>query len=143
MQANIVRVKRGQAAYFRKLALREAEKSGREIQAYLVGHVVSPQLVVVDEFHYTKKYAEQTTGLVRWYDDDYQVVKKRAEAQSKRIVGDAHSHPNWDAVLSPVDYKSHIEEGFRIAGICSIDKGRTRLRFWVAESALPLKIEYV
>lgn len=143
MQANIVRVKRSQAAYFRKLALREAKNTGKEMQAYLVGHVVSPTLTVVDEFHYTKKYAVQTTGEVRWYHDDYEVVKNAAEANGKRIVGDAHSHPNWDAVLSPTDYRSHIEEGYRIAGICSIQNGRTRLRFWVAESALPLKIEYV
>lgn len=138
-----VRVKRGQAAYFRKLALREAKKSGKEIQAYLVGHVVSPTLTVIDSIHYTKKYAEQTTACVRWYDEDYQVVKKAAEKAAKHIIGDVHSHPNWDSVMSPTDYCAHIQEGFRIAGICSIQNGRTRLRFWVAESSLSLKIEYV
>ena len=143
MQANVVRVNRNQAAYFRRLALAEAKKSGKEVQAYLIGHVVSPTLTVVEEFCYTRKYALQTTGEVQWFNDDYEVVKKRAADTSKRIVGDAHSHPDWDAVLSPTDYRSHIEEGYRIAGICSIQNGRTRLRFWVAESALPLKIEYV
>lgn len=143
MQANIVRVKRGQAAYFRKLALREAAKSGIEIQAYLVGHVVSPTLTIVEEFHYPNAYHTQTTEEVAWFWDEYEKVKAAAEAKGKRIVGDAHSHPNWDAVLSPKDYASHLQDGYRIAGICSIDKGRTRLRFWVAESALPLKIEYV
>jgi len=138
-----VRVKRGQAAYFRKLALKEAKKSGKEIQAYMIGHVVSPTLTVVDEFRYPKQYASQTTQVVQWYQDEYEQVEKAAEAAGKRVVGDAHSHPNWDAVLSPTDYQSHIKEGFRIAGICSIQNGRTRLRFWVAESALPLKIEYV
>ena len=137
-----VRVKKTQAAYFRKLALAEAKKSGKEIQAYLVGRIVSPQLVVVDSFHYTKKYADQTTCFVRWYDDDYQIVKTAAEKNGKHVIGDAHSHPEWDAVLSPTDYVSHIQEGYRIAGICSTAHGRTRLRFWVAESALPLKIEY-
>jgi len=143
MQANLVRVKRSQAAYFRRLALREARATGKEIQAYLVGHVVSPNLTVIEEFHYPKKYYTQTTGEVSWFADEYNVVKLAAEAKGRRIVGDAHSHNEWDAVLSPVDYRSHIEEGFRIAGICSINKGRTRLRFWVAESALPLKIEYI
>ena len=137
-----VRVKRGQANYFRKLALVEAKKSGKEIQAYLVGHIVSPQLAVIDSFHYTKKYADQTSSCVRWFDADYQIVKQAAEAAGKHVIGDAHSHPNWDAVLSPTDYVSHIQEGYRIAGICSTEHGRTRLRFWVAESALPLKIEY-
>jgi len=134
-----VRVHRGQAAYFRRLA----RASSKEIQAYLVGHVVSPQLTVVDEFHYPKKYYVQTACEVRWFDEDYQAVKKAAEKRGKRIVGDCHSHPDWDAVLSPTDYRSHIEEGYRIAGICSIKHGRTRLRFWIAESALPLRIEYV
>lgn len=134
-----VRVHEGQAAYFRRLARR----TDKEIQAFLVGHVVSPQLTVVDEFHHPKAYAVQTPCEVRWYDDEYQAVKKSAESRGKKIVGDVHSHPNWDAVLSPVDYRSHIEEGYRVAGICSVHSGRTRLRFWIAESALPLKIEYV
>lgn len=143
MQANVVRVKRSQAQYFRRLALREARSTGREIQAYLVGHVVSPTLTVVDEFCYPKNYAFQTANEVRWYQDEYEKVKHAAEVGGKRIVGDAHSHPDWDSVLSPTDYKSHIEEGYRIAGICSVMNGRTRLRFWIAESALPLEVQYV
>lgn len=138
-----VRVNKNQAAYFRKLALAEANKSGREIQAYMIGHVVSPVLTVIDEFKYPKKYATQTTQAVQWYQDEYELVEKAAEAVGKRVVGDAHSHPAWDAVLSPTDYQSCIKEGYRIAGICSIQNGRTRLRFWIVESALPLKIEYV
>lgn len=137
-----VRVKRGQARYFRKLALAEAKKSGKEVQAYLVGKVISPTLTVIDEFHYPKQYATQTTKSVQWYQDEYEKVEKAAEAAGKRIVGDAHSHPSWDAVLSPTDYQSCITEGHRITGICSIQNGRTRLRFWVVESALPLNIEY-
>lgn len=139
-----VRVKRTQAAYFRKLALAEAKKSKKEIQAYLIGRVVSPELTVVDQFCYTRQYAVQTTGKVQWFQDEYEKrVEAVAAASDKRVVGDAHSHPDWDAVMSPVDYQSHIKEGFRLCGICSIQNGRTRLRFWVAESALPLKIEYV
>jgi len=143
MQANVVRVKKTQADYFRRIALREAKKTGKEVQAFLVGHVVSPTLTVIDEFHYTKKYAVQTTCVVQWSGEEYEVVKQAAEAAGKRVVGDAHSHPEWDAVLSPTDYKAHVKEGHRIAGICSIHAGRTRLRFWVVESALPLKIDYV
>jgi proteasome lid subunit RPN8/RPN11 len=138
-----VRVKRAQANYFRKVALDEARRSGKEIQAYLVGRVVSPQLAVVESFHYPRQYAVQTTNAVQWYHDEHERVEKAAEAAGNRIIGDAHSHPDWDSVLSPTDYQSHIKEGFRIAGICSIYNGRTRLRFWIAESALPLSVEYV
>jgi proteasome lid subunit RPN8/RPN11 len=135
-----VRVKRGQAAYFRKMARKAFPL---EIQAYLIGHVVSPTLTVVEEFRYPKKYYSQTAQEVQWSTDEYELVDKDAVARGKRIIGDAHSHPDWDAVLSPMDYTSHIAEGYRIAGICSVQNGRTRLRFWVAESSLPLKIEYV
>jgi proteasome lid subunit RPN8/RPN11 len=143
MQSNIVRVRKTQADYFRRIALREVRKSGREVQAYLIGQVVSPNLTVIDEFRFPKKYAVQTTGEVQWFADEYEVVQRAAEASGKRIVGDAHSHPAWDSVLSPSDYKAHIKEGHRIAGICSVQNGRTRLRFWVVESALPLSVEYV
>ena len=134
-----IRVHRGQAAYFRKLA----RESAKEIQAYLVGEVVSPELTVVEKFAYTKKYAAQTPGVVQWYAEDYDKVKREAEEHGKRIIGDVHSHPNWDAVMSPSDYKAHIEEGFRVSGICSVTGRKTRLRFWVSDSALPVKIEYV
>jgi proteasome lid subunit RPN8/RPN11 len=97
----------------------------------------------VDEFHYTKKYFSQSACEVRWFDDAYQEVKQAAESRGKSIVGDCHSHPEWDAVLSPTDYREHIKAGYRIAGVCSVKNGRTRLRFWVAESALPLRVEYV
>lgn len=143
MQANQVRVKQSQAAYFRKMALAEARATGKEVQAYLIGYVASPTLTVVERFCYPKEYAVQTTGEVQWFNDEYEAVKHEAEAKNKRVIGDAHSHPDWDAVLSPMDYRSHIEEGFRIAGICSVKDGRTRLRFWIAESALPLQIDYV
>ena len=136
----IVRVRRSQAKTFRRKA-REAYPL--EMQVYLSGHVVSPQLVVVDKFWYTTDYFRQTESEVQWTEAEYDRVLKAAEVSGKRIVGDAHSHPDWDAVLSPTDYQSHIKEGHRVAGICSIQNGRTRLRFWIAESALPLHIEYV
>lgn len=134
-----VRVNRHAAAYFRKLA----RESSKEILAVLVGTVVSPDLTIVDEFHYPDEYAKSTPCEVKWYEHEYQAVKKSAEERGKRIVGDVHSHPEWDAVLSPTDYKAHIEEGYRVAGICAVQGRKTRLRFWIAESALPVKIEYV
>src|SRR5581483_1739915 len=113
-----------------------------EIHAYLVGEVVSPSLTVVDEFIYPKEYHTQKYNEVRWYAEDYERAKEKAESKGKRIVGDIHSHPNWDAVMSLTDYRSHIEEGFRICGVCSTMGRKTRVRFWVAESALPCKLEY-
>jgi len=134
-----VRIKKNALNYFRKIA-RNAQPL--EVQAYLIGRVISPELVSVEEIKYTKEYAEQTTTSVCWWLHDYEKVSRDAEERGLRVVGDIHSHPGWDAVLSPDDYKAHIESGFRVSGICSIDGRRTRVRFWIAESSLPVDIEY-
>lgn len=133
-----VRVRKAQLDYFRA----KARDTNLEIQAYLIGEVVSPLLTVVEEFAYPKEYALQKPNEVCWYQHEYEEVKRSAEERGKRIVGDIHSHPNWDAVMSPTDYKAHIEEGYRVCGLCSTMGRKTRVRFWVAESALPCEIEY-
>jgi proteasome lid subunit RPN8/RPN11 len=134
-----VRIRKNALNYFRKLA---RESQPLEIQAYLIGKVINPELVVVTDIRYTKEYAEQTTSTVGWWLKDFEEVKREAEERGCRIVGDIHSHPNWDAVLSPSDYKSQIESGFRVCGICSTIDRKTRVRFWIAESSLPCDIEY-
>ena len=77
-----------------------------------------------------------------WYLEEYRTVRERAEERGKRIVGDIHSHPNWDAVMSEDDYNGCVEEGFRICGICSTQGRKTRVRFWTPSSALPCEIKY-
>lgn len=133
-----VRIKKSQLDYFRS----KARATNLEIQALLIGEVVSPELTVIESFAYPLHYAEQKPNAVRWYQDEYDAVKRSAERRGKRIVGDIHSHPNWDAVLSPSDYQSHIEEGMRVCGICSTMNRKTRVRFWIAESALPCEVEW-
>jgi proteasome lid subunit RPN8/RPN11 len=139
-----VRVSRNQLAYFRKLA----RSTSKEIQALLVGRVVSPELTVIEEFAYPRRYAAQSASGVSWRLDEYEAVKKDAEARGKRVVGDLHSHPEWDAVMSATDAKAHVQDGHRVCGICSTQTNargtrRTRVRFWIMESALPAEVEYV
>lgn len=133
-----VRVNKHQLDYFRS----KARETHLEIQAYLIGEVISPELTVVEAFAYTSSYATQKPNEVRWYQDEYNAVKRSAEERGKRIVGDIHSHPNWDAVMSLTDYRAHVEDGLRICGICSTMGRKTRVRFWIAESALPAEIEW-
>jgi proteasome lid subunit RPN8/RPN11 len=133
-----VRIKKSQLNYFRS----KARDTNLEIQALLIGEVVSPELTVVESFAYPKKYHTQTPNTVTWFQDEWDAVKRSAEERGKRIVGDIHSHPRWDAVLSPSDYKSHIEEGMRICGIVSTMGRKTRVRFWIAESALNCELEW-
>ena len=133
-----VRVKKTQLDYFRA----QARENQKEIQAMLVGAVITPDLIVIHNFAYPKEYADQTYSCVSWYADEYNKVAAEATKKNLRILGTIHTHPNWDAVLSPDDHKGHVQEGYRISGICSTQGRKTRVRFWLAESCLPVNIEY-
>jgi len=104
--------------------------------------VINPDLIVIHRLVYPKKYAEQTYSSVAWLAEEYDKIAAEATRDGLRIVGTIHSHPEWDAVLSPDDHKGHVSEGYRISGICSTQGRKTRVRFWLAESALPARIEY-
>lgn len=132
-----VKLKKAQLDYFRDLA----RESKLEIQAYLVGKVLSPTQVIVDSFEYTRDYGTQTASTVAWKTPEYDRVVKDADRRAMRVVGDIHSHPDRDsAVMSEADHKQLIVDGFRIAGICAVSGRRTRVKFWVAESSLPCEI---
>jgi proteasome lid subunit RPN8/RPN11 len=133
-----VRVKRGQLDYFRKVA----RKTNKEVLAYLVGKVVSPELVVIESFEYTKVYGDQTEGAVSWFKEDYEKVKKHAEERGLAVVGDIHSHPNYWPVMSPDDHKNTIKDCHRVCGIYATMGKKSATCFWIADSALPAKIEY-
>lgn len=135
-----VRVSKGALDYFRKLARQSAPY---EIQAYLVGKVVSVDIVEITSFAYTKKYAIQAENCVAWYAEDFNKLKEKVESEGYRIIGEIHSHPSWDAVMSPTDYDANVTAQLVICGICSINNNRTRVRFWTPTSALPCKIVYV
>lgn len=137
MKRKEVRVSEAQLSYFRKLA----RDTDMEIMAYLIGDVVSSEVVEIDSFEYTKKYATQKTNEVSWYTAEYERVKKKAEERGRRIVGYIHSHPNWDTVMSPEDLHMCIVEGLRVCGIVSTNSStrKTFVRFWVTDSPLPCK----
>jgi proteasome lid subunit RPN8/RPN11 len=114
-----------------------------EVLAYLVGSVESPTVVKVDYIAYTDRYAVQTTLNVSWPATEYHEAKQKAEERGRRIIGDIHSHPRWDAVMSPMDHSGCITAGFRVSGIVSVYDRKTRVRFWTPDSALPCDVEYV
>ncbi len=134
-----VKVKKGALDYFRKLA---RQSFPYEIQAYLIGKINSIDEVEIVSFAYTKKYSIQTKGTVAWYVEDYNLLKENAENAGYKILGDIHTHPSWDAVLSPADYKISVLEQQVICGICSVNDKKTRVRFWTPASALPCRIIY-
>jgi len=134
-----VKVKKGALDHFRK---RARENYPLEIQAYLVGNVVSVDVIEIIGFAYTKNYASQTTGEVCWYVTDYEKLKDKIESKGNRIIGEIHSHPDWDCVMSPADYRASVTEQLVICGICSINDNKTRVRFWTPTSALPCEVIY-
>lgn len=135
---NKVRLKKGQVDYFRK----QCRETPNEILAYLIGTIVTPNLIVIDELAYTQDYHISTPVEVCWNYEDKLKVTRRAEERGKSVVGFIHSHPNWDAVLSPSDYVACITDQYRVCGIVSTDKKKTRVRFWVMDSALSCEIVY-
>lgn len=134
-----VKLRRGMEAYFRK----KARASDKEEYAYLVGEVLSSSIVRVDFFRYPSDFCTKTASEVVPSLDAENEIKAWAEKRGLLIVGTIHSHPNWDAVLSPDDHKTHMQSCHRITGLCSVKDGRTRVRYWVAESALHCKIEWM
>jgi proteasome lid subunit RPN8/RPN11 len=134
----VVKLHRSQLDYFRRLA----RNTTKEVHAFLVGTIVSPQLVRIEHFAYSQ-YEEQTPCSVTPTAADQKKIEQWTLENDMKVVGTIHSHPNWDAVLSPDDYKGHIEEAHRISGVCSTQARKTRVRFWLAESSLPCKVEYL
>lgn len=134
-----VRVRKGALDYFRKLA---RESSPLEIQAYLAGIVTSINEVEITDFLYTKEYHTQTIHQVAWRTDEYDRLKDKIESEGKKIIGEIHSHPNWDAVMSPADFDGSVTQQLIICGICSINDKRTRVRFWTPTCSLPCTILY-
>jgi proteasome lid subunit RPN8/RPN11 len=132
-----IKIKKSQLDYFRHLA----RDSAKEIQAMLIGEVLNPDLVKIVRIVYPKKYEEQTYSSVCWDSEEYKACAEKAAREGFRIVGHIHSHPNWDAVLSENDHQIHLEEGYRVSGLCSTQGRKTRIRFWLAESSLPCKVE--
>ncbi len=136
----VVKVKKSQLDRFRLVA---RNTYPNEVLAYLIGDILSPEEIVINSIEYTKKHAVQNTNTAQWTMAEYRRVEAKAIAKDLRVVGDIHSHPQWDAVLSGADYTSLIGMGLRVGAIVSVYKRKTRVRFWLAESSLPCEIEYL
>jgi proteasome lid subunit RPN8/RPN11 len=134
-----VQIKRSALNHFRKKARSEYPL---EIQAYLAGKVISVNEVQITDFLYTKKYYKQSSNEVSWSTSEYDSVKKEVEENGLSIIGEIHTHPGWDAVMSPSDYKANVTQQLVLCGIVSVNNNRTRARFWTPTSSLPCEIIY-
>jgi proteasome lid subunit RPN8/RPN11 len=134
-----VQIKKSKLDYFRKMARKNYPL---EIQTYLLGNIKSIDLIEITDIVYTKKYHVQTKSSVVWFEEDFEKVIIKSETVGKMILGDLHTHPDYESVMSNTDYVGTIKQGFSIAGICSVYGNKTRVRFWTPTSALPLKLIY-
>ena len=135
-----VHISRHALDYFRKLA----RDCPYEVQAYLIGEVRGPQ---ANQFYVTtlvhpREYFKQTVDEIQPTATEYTRAKTIAFNENRRIIGDLHSHPNWDAVMSPADHKACLEDGLQICGIVSVRDRKTKVRFWQVNSALPCDIKW-
>ena len=133
-----VHIKKSALDYFRSLA----RNSPFEVQAYLIGEVRSHNHFHVTSLVHPREYAMQTKECVQPSGEDYDRAKHQAYLEAKRILGDIHSHPEWDAVMSPPDYEACVTDGLQVCGIVSVRGRKTKVRFWLANSALPCEISY-
>lgn len=124
--------------YFRK----KARDCPYEIQAYLVGDVYYPNQINVTSIEHAREYNIQTKDGVQPTGEEFDRVKSLAAYQGHRIVGDIHSHPNEDPIMSPRDYQACIEDGLHVAGIVGVRGRKTKVLFWLAGSPLPCEVEY-
>ena len=134
-----VRVSKSALDYFRHKARQAAPL---EIQAYLAGKVTSVDEVEITDFLYTNEYRKQSTNEVAWSTVEYDRVKEDIEQKGLRIIGDIHTHPGWDGVMSLADFDASVTQQHVICGICSVNNKKTRVRFWTPTSALPCRIIY-
>ena len=131
-------LKKSQLDYFRSLA----RKNKNEIHAYLIGkEQLENHSISIKKFVYPKKYEIQTEYNVKWFDAEYASLVESLD-KDNIIIGDIHTHPNAEAILSKEDYAGCLLEGLKICGICSVNDTKTFVRFWNPECALPMDIEY-
>lgn len=133
-----VKVKKSKLDYFRRLA----RSSALEVEAYLVGKVISPTLVVVDRFAYTKNYKHQEIDAVQWHDNELAEISNKAQEEELAVIGSIHSHINCMPVLSETDHTACVTGQLRVIGVCSVINGKTKVYFWTADSSLACDIIY-
>jgi proteasome lid subunit RPN8/RPN11 len=135
-----VKVKRGALNHFRKKA---RDVFPLELHAYLLGNVISVNTIEITDFCYPESYYIQTGNNVQWSAEEYAALKEKAAANNKVIIGDIHSHPNYEPIMSPQDYKAAILDSLSVCAICSVYGRKTRVKFWTPQSSLPCDIIYI
>ena len=133
-----VHVSKSALDYFRQ----KARDCPYEIQAYLLGDVYHNNHINITSIEHAREYDIQTKGAVAPTGAEFDRVKQLAIAQGHLIVGDIHSHPNEDPIMSPSDYRACIEDNLRICAIVSVQGRRTNVKFWLSGSPLPCEVEY-
>lgn len=133
-----VHISKSALDYFRS----KARESALEIHAYLIGEVRYPNKFVITSVEHARQYGLQTASNVAPAGEEWNRVNRQADEEGRRIIGDIHSHPDEDPVMSPSDYQACVMDGTEICGIVSVRGRKTKVRFWHVNSALPCEVSY-
>jgi len=134
----IVRLKRHHLDYFRRKCIRSLD----EEYAMLLGYRISPSLVEVHRWIYPE-LATKTPGNIETVRGAVETVHARAREWGMVVIGDIHSHPDDDTVMSHCDFQDHRRHNHCVTGILSVNKNQTRLAFWEKDSPLPASVQYI
>lgn len=133
-----VHVSKAALDYFRK----RARDCPYEIQAYLLGDVYHNHHINITSIEHAREYDIQDKGHVAPTGAEFDRIKQLAIEQGHLIIGDIHSHPDEDPIMSPSDYRACLEDNMRICAIVGVRKRRTKVFFWQAGSPLPCEVEH-
>jgi hypothetical protein len=134
----IVRVKRHHLDYFKKKAC----SYKTEVFAFLLGLRISPNLLEVHRFKYPKLMDSTAEGV--WVsEEEYTLSEETAKDDGLLLLGGIHSHLDWTQEMSHQDYHNHRQNGEKVTGIVGIVGDKIFTSFWVIESSLPCKLEYL
>lgn len=131
-------VHRGQLQYFRAKARKHYPN---EIQAILVG-TKRGNSVEVAYFAYPQ-YEVSNKSEVTADVHSLQEIHDDAAAEGLTVVGSIHTHPDWPPIMSPTDYKGHVDDGDAVSGIVEVTNGKTRVVFWQHDKALRCDLKYI
>jgi proteasome lid subunit RPN8/RPN11 len=135
----IVRMHRGQLAYFRRKARKHYPN---EILALLIGKQIHKGLVEVYRFAYPRLELS-TPQEVKTDEDSHQEIYEETKEENLLVVGDIHTHPDYPPVMSNSDHKCHKDNENRISAILQVPvSGQTHLAIWREGTPLPCKIKY-
>lgn len=135
----IIRLSRKTLNYFRRKALANPT---REIYGLLAGERHGPNLIQLHKIYYPKMDRSDSQNADP-NDESVFAITEFAEKCGLRLFGSIHSHIGSSTQLSSDDFKAFLNGEEEIQAVCNVMDRKTWITFWVSNSSLACKIEYI